>query len=212
MERKLVFLSGVGSSKSSGENVVNAAVSEGWVDDGDAYTPRQAKKMSPDKLRQRIQIGGVLWTHSAGILYVPSEVKVHEAAIFAGPEKRSVPRLLKGSMQKTWDHIFAETDYSRREHLRVAAHTTAFALRDVLSLPEIAKFSTTEHIAAATHVNPENTRVFSMSEDRFFPGSHNIAAPVLRNLGCHVQEIEGGHDDMMVDPSAVLQVAGLAQK
>lgn len=202
----LVVVGGVGSKKSDLERVVEAAVDLGIVIDGAAFTSRQARK-NEKELACAIRKGGKVATHSAGVVLLPDYLEVKDAMFFAPPEKRSIPGLLVGAGVKTLHHLAGSTDLSRQQHLRVAANTTAYALRDVGMLPAIARFSTAERVAENRFVNPEVVHYYAMSHDAYFPDSVGYASPLIGDTS-YVTELAGRrHDDLLVAPRQVLREA-----
>ncbi len=214
-----VLVGGFSESQYSLDYVAETAEAEGFADDFEVLTLREAMGLEDDHLRSILRGGRVL-THSAGVLALPSAQSASsrrelpkELVIVAGPEPRFTDDLRRLAKQKTQYHLFAPTPHRRRDHLRVVAGNAAellshpFASRELVSA--IGNFSTTRAIEQRQLAARDGMASFMMKQDVFYPPAMGwqslVSTEDLRANGLIMEELPGAHDELLVNPSGVLQ-------
>lgn len=162
--------------------------------------------------------GKTVISHSAGLITVPdarqslSESDLPEDLIvIAGPERRPISKLAGSAIRKTREHIIGGTPHPRSAHRRVVASNTADIIAHLpanLSLvPDISRFSTMDQIRTGRVAASQRIGNFMMWYDEFYADPqwlYRSAQQDLRRDGVVVAELLGGHDELLVDPTAVL--------
>lgn len=168
---------------------------------------------NPKKLRQAVD-DQILITHSAGVLAVTSEVKPEFLMAFNGPEPTSVFNLVKAALIKTGHHASkVVTGPEPCAHAWVLGSNTGelfgYARENIglKRLRNIAAFSTTDHLLqAGTEISVQSV---VMDNDEFFPPQVDTLARA-QEFGLDLTQLPGLHDDVLVYPGLVLELAAPA--
>ncbi len=213
----LLVLGGFTESKGLLEPVADAAIRHGFGGDAEVMTLGVAAKMHESRLRHMISGMNVI-THSAGVVVMPDARNTvsdrelpEDVIIIAGPEPRNHAYLSAAAKRKTFEHIVGPTRHRRAAHLRVvagnAAELTRHAPTNRRLLPAIGKFSTVSQLGSERIAANGRLVSFMMDEDGFYWDASwrdRKAIQDLRRGGVIFGELEGGHDELLVQPLGVL--------
>ncbi len=153
----VLIMGGFTESKRMLEPVADEAVRQGFGDDADVITLRQAARMEYEHLRKRMAGKNVV-SHSAGVITVPdARQRIHDSElpenfiIIAAPEPRGIGKLAKAAVKKSFNHMAGASEHARSLHMRVVGGNTAELLAhpviNLLSMvPDIARFSTLDRL------------------------------------------------------------------
>jgi hypothetical protein len=224
LKKRLFFMSnvlvmgGFTESKRMLEPVADEAVRQGFGDDADVITLRQAYGMDYERLRKRMAGRNVV-SHSGAVITVPdASQRVHDSElpenfiIIAAPEPRGIVRLAKAAVKKSVNHMVGATKYPRSAHMRVVAGNTAELLAHPIAnlvsiAPDIANFSTLDGMGEGRIAASERLGYFPMEDDEFYADSWVRSFGATRDLisnGAVVRCLPGGHDGLLIDPQSVL--------
>lgn len=214
----LLIIGGFTESRRLLEPVAEEAIEQGLGHDAEVLTLRDAVKIDDERLR-RLAAGMNIITHSAGITAVPdarqrsvdSELP-NGLVVIAGPEPRSVGRLVRSASRKTYNHIFGGTAYPHRAHMRVvvgnAAELAAHPFVNFSLVPNISGFSTMNRLYMGQAAAIGRLGNFMMADDVFYanPRWREYAVPQsLQRNGCVIGELAGSHDELLLNPKGVLR-------
>lgn len=214
----VLVMGGFTESRRALEPVADAAVSQGFGEDADIMTLREANMMDVERLRARMA-GSNAVAHSAAVMMTPDarqRISDNELPknfiIIAAPEPRGIVGLARAAVKKTANHVIGVTESPRSAHMRVVAGNTAELLAHPLTnigllAPDIARFSTLDRLEAGHIAAEDRVGYFPMAEDEFYADAWVRRFDATRSLisdGGVVRRLPGGHDGLLVDPQGVL--------
>lgn len=220
----ILVMGGFTESRRVLEPVADEAVRQGFGEDADILTLRQAANMDVERLRARMAGRNVV-AHSAGVLPTPdARQRVHDRElprnfiVIAAPEPRGIGRLAWAAVTKSANHAMGPTEAPRSAHMSVLAGNTAelaaHPLTNIGSLvPDIARLSTLDRLVAGEISAQDRVGYFPMEGDEFYADSWVSRFDDTRSLisdGGVVRRLAGRHDALLVDAPGVLHEVGEA--
>lgn len=216
--RSVLVMGGFTESKRVLEPVAEEAVRQGFGEDADILTLRQAATIDVERLRARMAGRNVV-LHSAGVMPTPdARQRISDSElpknfiIVAAPEPRGIGRLARAAVTKSVKHMLGRTEDPREAHMRVVAGNTAelaaHPFANIGSLaPDIANLSTMDRLITGQISAQDRVGYFPMQDDEFYADSWVHRFDDTRNLirdGGVVRRLAGRHDDLLIDAPRVL--------
>lgn len=214
----VLIMGGFTESRRALEPVADAAVRQGFGEDADILTLREAHRMDIERLRARMAGANVV-SHSAGVITVPdARQRLHDSELprnfimIAAPEPRGMVRLARTAVAKSLNHMLGSTESPRSAHMRVVAGNTAEVLAHPLVnigalAPDIAHFSTLDRLVDGQLAAEDRAGYFPMQDDEFYADSWVPRFDASRSVisdGGIVLRLAGRHDSLLTDPESVL--------
>lgn len=216
--RNVLIMGGFTESRRVLDPVADEAVRQGFGEDADVLTLREANIMDVEKLRAKMAGANVV-SHSAGVITVPdARQRLHDSElprnfiIIAAPEPQGIVRLARTAVSKSFHHMVGVTESPRSAHMRVVAGSTAELLAHPLTnigslAPEIARFSTLDRVSEGGIAAEDRVGYFPMNDDEFYADAWVERFDAGRNLirdGGIVRRLAGNHDSLLTDTQSVL--------
>lgn len=201
-----LILGGYTVPKAMLERVGEAMINLGMVYDFDAITMRGSLG-SQDSQVERIAKGAHVGTHSAGMLGAPEHVHMAALSVYAGPEPRSLFHLYRSAGEKMLDYLVMHPTAERLKVL--SGNAQDFAIHpwgNGSKLWQISKFSTIGALTGGDY-QADSIGHYSMRNDVFFGRTHPDDMEYMRSFGRIAEELEGDHDELLMNPEKLLKVA-----
>lgn len=210
---RAVYIGGFGNGKKSAEGVAEAL--SDYYDDVDLFTFSWAMDRR-DAVRRAVR-GVDVYTHSAGMLAVVG-ASPNRIEAFGAPLPTSKPRLVGRTVVKTARmhtpgigiHSLRDVPAVNNYNLSATAELMAHPIGNLGRLSQITRFSAVEASIAAQQSGIPSSLTYNDSDEYFtlVPGDEALATVA----GVGVTRIPGIHDELVIRPTATLQLAEIEQR
>ena len=210
---RVVYIGGFGNGRGNVERVASAL--EPYYEEIDEFTFSEAIS-DPDKVRRAVRDVDAL-THSAGMLTL-ADTNPGRIEAFSAPLPTTKLRLIGRTGLKTVRmHIPGIGIRSPRDVLAVGsygassfAELVAHPVLNLGHLGDISRFDAVETAIAARQSDIPTSLNYTEGDEYFRLSQEREAA--ARAMGVGVMRIPGIHDELVIRPSATLQLAGLSDR
>lgn len=204
--KRAVIVGGFAEGKRLLEPVGHAVCAAGLAEDADIFAFRDA--IENDEKLHRAASRQLTITHAAGIMAIYPAVQMEMLIAYNGPEPRGMGRLIIAALAKSANHLSdAVVGPHRYAHLRTFlgnnAELITHPLANLRQMRAISRFSTVNRLGLISKIEGRHAvvKAIATDKDEFF-GAGNPELFIQRDVS--YQLIPGGHDELLVNPAAVI--------